>query len=309
MISLTIFKNKYDTDITNRVDLSSFDKFEGLLYRLSKRKIRDKASSQLISPATYQPLTSRKNVNVVNWAGWAALDVDTYPAENFKEAILERFGKYRFICYSTPTSSIEQPKFRLVFELNGNLEAEKIRSFWFSLNTLADSMGDKQTKDLSRMYYIPGDYSTSTNQFIFSNPGEPIDPDQLIRDYPPPIKENATFFDKLPEDIQKQIVEYRKGKMDNTTFSWTSYRDCPFWPKKLEQEYRAITGSGWYHKMYQIMVAIAGRALDKKYPITPTEIAQLCHEFDNETGGWYKDRPLETEADRALEFVYKHIVI
>ena len=45
-------------------------------------------------------------------------------------------------------------------------------------------------------------------------------------------------------------------------------------------EYRAITGSGWYYKLYQIMVAIAGNAISKEYPITPIEIAQLCREFD-----------------------------
>ena len=34
-----------------------------------------------------------------------------------------------------------------------------------------------------------------------------------------------------------------------------------FWSKKLETEYRSITESGWYYKMYQIMVATSGNAV------------------------------------------------
>jgi hypothetical protein len=59
--------------------------------------------------------------------------------------------------------------------------------------------------------------------------------------------------------------------------------------------------------MYQIMVAIAGNAIKKEYPITADEIASLCRELDMETGNWYKSRPLDKEADRALEYVYRNI--
>ena len=78
-------------------------------------------------------------------------------------------------------------------------------------------------------------------------------------------------------------------------------------PKQLEKEYRMISNTGWYHKMYQIMVATAGNAVKRKYPITAQEITVLCRELDAETGNWYKSRPLEKEADRALEYVYKNL--
>jgi hypothetical protein len=57
--------------------------------------------------------------------------------------------------------------------------------------------------------------------------------------------------------------------------------------------------------MYQIMVATAGNATSKQYPITAAEIASLCRELDLENGNWYENRPIEKEADRALEYVYK----
>jgi hypothetical protein len=58
--------------------------------------------------------------------------------------------------------------------------------------------------------------------------------------------------------------------------------------------------------MYQIMVAIAGHAISKGYPISANEIAEMCQQFDSETGNWYENRPLIKEADRALEYVYRN---
>ena len=59
--------------------------------------------------------------------------------------------------------------------------------------------------------------------------------------------------------------------------------------------------------MYQIMVAIAGNAVTRQYPISAKEIAELCKQFDMDTGRWYENRPLESEADRAIEYVYRNI--
>ena len=46
----------------------------------------------------------------------------------------------------------------------------KIRSntFWYALNKELGDIGDPQTKDLSRMYYVPGKYEGAYN-FIFNN--------------------------------------------------------------------------------------------------------------------------------------------
>ena len=156
------------------------------------------------------------------------------------------------------------------------------------------------------MYYIPAKYDSAFN-FIFSNSGSSIDPDDLIQKYPMPQKANLnTFFDRLPEALQNEVLEYKKNKLDNN-FVWSSYRDCPFWPKQLANEYKSITKTGWYHKMYQIMVAVAGNAVKSKYPISVEEITNLCREFDIDNGNWYKKRPFTKEADRALEYVYKKV--
>ena len=194
----------------------------------------------------------------------------------------------------------------MVFPTRKRVGGDNIKHFWFALNTEFNSIGDKQTKDLSRMYYIPGTYAGAFN-FIFSNDGDYIDPDDLMNKHAYAEKKSSnSFLDRLPEELQKQIIEYKKTQLDNTTVHWTGYRDCPFFPRRLESEYKTISNTGWYHKMYQIMVALASNALKNKYPITAQEIAQLCRELDIETGNWYENRPLEVEADRALEYAYRN---
>ena len=305
-ISLTLFNSIFDNKTTQRLTFKDFDSFEKALYGLAERRIKSKKDAPLMSPAQYKPDTTRKNDNVTMWSAWCAVDVDDFKFEGDLYGNLRtRFGDYKFVCYSTASSTQSFPKFRLVFPLTKNVPAEKIRHFWFALQTTLGDLGDKQTKDLSRMYYIPAEYDNAFN-FIFSNSGDYIDPDLVMSKCPYREKSSNNFFDRLPEDMKKEIIEHRKSKLDNINVNWSSYRNCPFFPRQLEKEYRMITNTGWYHKMYQIMVAIAGNAVKNKYPITVQEITSLCRELDVETGNWYKSRPLEKEADRALEYVYKN---
>ena len=308
-ISATLFKSIFDNKTNRSVKLESFDAFEKVLYDLSNVKRKSKKDAELISPATYLPNTTRANKNVVDWHGWCAVDVDDFKFEgDLQDELVKRFGHYRWVCYSTASSTIDSPKFRIVFPLTVSVGNDTIKKFWYALQSELDELGDKQTKDLSRMYYIPAKYD-GANNFIFSNNnGNFIDPAKLIKKHPMAEKKTgSSFFDRLPENMQAEIIEHRKSKMDNTNFHWSSYRDCPFFPRRLESEYRLISNTGWYHKMYQIMIALAGNAISKSYPITANEIAVMCRELDQETGNWYENRPLDKEADRALEYVYKNI--
>ena len=310
MISLTIFDGIYDNKTHRRLDLKSFDELEALLYKLSDEELENKKDANLISPAVYIKDSTRKNDNVVSWGGWCAVDVDDVsfdvPLEKYLE---ELFPSWRYVCYSTASSTIDKPKFRIVFALSQRIETEEINAFWHALQKSIGEMGDEATKDKSRMFYIPARYKNAYN-FIFSSIGKDfINTKELINKYP--YKDNkgtgTTFLDRLPEEWRQEIIEYRKNKSDNTDFVWTSYLNCPFWPHKVANEYKAITNTGWYLKMYQIMVAIAGNAVKRRYPINAKEIADLCKQFDNSTGNWYKNRSMEAEADRAIEYIYKNM--
>lgn len=310
MISLTLFKSIFDNKTHRKMEFTLLESFEKLLYDLSKqpgykpKKGERKDGSPLITPSSFQQGTTRANRNVTQWNGWAALDVDDYDG-SFEETI-EKFKKNYFICYSSASSTKEKPKFRVILPLTSSVPAEKIRHFWYALNHEFGSVGDAQTKDLSRMYYVPAQYPNAYN-FIFTNKAPLLDPVELMERHSFVNGFKSTFEDRMPEHIREKIAEYKKDKLTNTNVHWSSYRDCPFVNKQLVSEYRTITDTGWYAKMYQIMTSIAMRALRSKYPITPDQIARLCKEIDSETGGWYKNRPMTLEAARAIDYSMKNV--
>jgi hypothetical protein len=317
MYSLTIFKSPrwweeqkrfvYDNKTHRRIDLDTWDQLVKFFYKMSERKLNGKQDAELISPAIFENGAPRRNANVLAWAGWAAVDVDDWVFEgDLENELRNRFGHWSYICYSTASSSEAQPKFRLVFRLDVSVPQAQIKHFWSALNSELDGMGDKQTKDLCRMYYIPAQYADANN-FVFSNNGSSIVVSDLCAKWPYSEKLGGTsFIDRLPDAWREQVIEHRKSALDNTDIFWTGYHDCPFWPKRLASEYITISSTGWYRKMYQIMIATAGNAIKNSYPITSNQIVELCKQFDTDTGRWYENRPLEVEANNALEYAYKN---
>jgi len=286
------------------MDYSSFAEFESVLYKLAgDSKYPTKKEAPLMSPAIYQPNTTRANDNVIGWEGWAALDIDDF--EGDIETIKSTYPNYQYVCYSTASSTKESPKFRLVFPLTESIQKDDIKHFWFALNKEFLNASDEQTKDLSRMYYIPNKYKNAYN-FIFTVEGQVMDPKEIMSKHKY-VRREGDFFSNLPEEWQKGIMEYRMGKLSNKdNYSWTGYQDCPFINQQQIQEYKSITGTGWYAKMYQIMVSIAGNAMSRGYPITPKEIEHICRDLDGDTGNWYLKRDFEREAERAIEFVFRN---
>ena len=308
-VSATFFKSIYDNKTNRNMKFNSFSQFEKLLYKLSEMPRKGKKDAELISPASYVDDTTRANKNVLDWSGWTAVDVDDHEFKgNLKDELYNRFGSLSYVCYSTASSSDNHPKFRLVFPLSESVESIKIKHFWFALNKELGEIGDGQTKDLSRMYYIPATYA-GANNFIFSNIGVYIDPEQLISKHPYTEKRGSSFMDRLTPEMQAQVIEHRKNKMENTNFNWSGYRDCPFINKNHIKEWFAISGidnSGRYAMIYKIMVSTAMSAIKRQYPISSYEIEQLVRELDNETTRRYEKRPLNVEADRAIEYAYKN---
>ncbi len=300
---MTIFNSIYDNKTVKRMDYDSFDDFEKVLYRLANgEKYQKKTDAPLISPATYKTGTTRANANVTAWGGFGIVDVDDY--EGSIENIHDKYSNYKYVCYSTASSTKEHPKFRLVFPLTEQVPADKIKHFWHALNKEIGDIADAQTKDLSRMYYVPSKYKDAYN-FIFTHDGELMDPKVLMEKHRYVVKSDS-FFDRLPEAIKKGLLEHKKNQLNNTNYSWTGFDDCPFVNKKQVEDYKAITGGGWYLQMYKIMVSTAGNAMQRGYPITAREIAWICQDLDNQTGSWYGKRDMVKEAERAIEFCFRN---
>ena len=295
MASLTIFNNIYDNKTHQRMDYDSFDEFEAVLFKLSEStKYPTKKDAPLISPAIYKKDATRCNDGVVAWAGWCAVDVDVEVNE-------EPWNKYYHIKYSTASSTVDLPKFRLVFPLTRYVNKEEIKHFWFALNKELGEIGDAQTKDLSRMYYIPAKYEGAHN-FIYKNKGKLLDPSMLMEQHRY-VVQDGSFFDKLPPAIRQGLMDHRKNQLNNKNYTWTGYKDCPFVNQKKIEEYKRLN-DGWYYALYQLMVSIAGNAIAKGYPITAKEVEYIIRDLDAECGNWYLKRPIDKEAERAIEFVF-----
>ena len=277
------------------MDYDSFDDFAAVLYKLSKSsKYKSKKDAPLISPAIYTHDSTRCNDGVTGWAGWCAVDVDTaVEAEPWKE--------FKHVKYSTASSTQELPKFRLVFPLSRYVDKSEIKHFWYALNKQLGEIGDAQTKDLSRMYYVPSLYKDAFN-FIESHEGRLMDPTILMEQHRY-VTQTQNFFDKLPEAIRQGLIDHRKNQLNNKNYTWTGYKDCPFINQRKIVEYKSLS-DGWYYALYQHMVSIAGNATSKGYPITAKELEYLIRDLDSDCGNWYLKRPIDKEAERAIEFVF-----
>jgi hypothetical protein len=323
--SLTAFGSIFDNKTHRQIHHDDWQSFESMLYKMAQtpgyklKKGERKApkglkASPLISPAVFPEGKTRANDNVIEWAGWAALDIDDHKFEgDLQKELHSRFGNYYYVCYSTSSSTIEHPKFRLVFPLSASVRKEDIKHFWYALNKEFDDIGDGQTKDLSRMYYVPAIYPGAHNFIFTNNIGSFINPKALMTKHPMIVVQSAsaTFMDRLPPEVQKKVMSHREELLKNNAnydFEWSSYADCPFVNKKLINDYRMIAGSdgsGRYSMIYKIMTSIACNAIRRKYPISSAQIAEMIRQLDRDTANIYAKRPLQTEAERALEYAYK----
>ena len=317
MIEATLFKTIFDNKVNRKLSFDTWDEFVTCLYKMStidgykpkrgERKIRK--SSPLISPAVFKPNSRRANKNVKYWSKWAALDIDDYEG-SFKD-ILSQFKDYSHVCYSSASSTKEHPKFRIIIQLTDEVPLDKIHHLWYALNKEFSNIADPQTKDSSRMYYVPAQYPKAYN-FFFQHKGKTIISPRKIMQKHPFVETKKDFLSNLPDNIKKNIIDYRADSLTNTDITWTSFRDCPFVNSKMINQYSQIAytdGTGRYSFFYKILISIAGNAIRRKYPITPIQIATLAREIDMAYGNRYAKRPLETEASRALEYILRNQTI
>jgi hypothetical protein len=213
------------------------------------------------------------------------------------------------ICYSTASSTKEHPKFRLVIPLSRDVLANEIDHFWFCLSKHLNIGIDEQTKDKSRMFYVPALYKGAFN-FIWTTKGPVLNVDDIKSKFDfVKIKQSDNMFDLLPKDIQDKILERKKSKLSRSV-QWYSYKDCPFVNKKLIDDFSSIAridGTGRYSKIYSIMCSIASNAIKHNYDLSAQELVTLIKEIDLDTSNKYQKRKLDVEAKNALSFAYNKI--
>ena len=315
-MQFTIFKSIFDNKTNKTVELDSFEDFEKLLYQLSEKparkpkkgELRTPEDAMLISPAVYKEgeNITRANTNVLRW-DFACLDVDDYEG-TFKE-VIESLGSWYFVCYSTASSTKEHPKFRLVFPLQRSVNVDELRHFWYALNKEVLNIGDAQTKDMARMFYVPGQYPDAHN-FIFTRPGPIMDPDALMEKHEYDHTQDCDdFMARLPVDMQDRLLNFRKSQtIKKGHVNWASYRNCKYVSRKAVSSYleAVVADTGKYHGIYIFMVSVAFSAIRDGYDIDERELATVARSLDREHGNHYETRPLNKEASRAIEWAYRN---
>ena len=306
MYSITPYRHIFDTDTSRRIDMDSWEELLTLLYTMHKEDhYKNKKDATLISSAVYKDGCTRANDNVLHWSRWCALDIDEFPGS--VEEIKDLAQGYAFAAYSTASCREDKLKFRLILPLTSTVRKDDIPAFWNALNTKFIEVLDAQCKDQSRMFYVPGQYEGAFNFFTYED-GPFVDPHDLMSEFPF-VRKESDIVSMLGDDVKSMLVKHRVRKTTDpcNTITWTSWRDCPFVNKKAVEEYAQITDTGWYRKLYSIMVGIAAISMKKGYPISEFEIAQLAVEIHNDYSKVqrpdYDKRNFLDEARRALNHV------
>jgi hypothetical protein len=108
----------------------------------------EKASGALWSPVEYDLCTTRGNRNV-RFVEALVVDMD---GEAFDEA---RLDGLEWFAYSTYSHRLDDPHYHLVLPLAERVPASLWRVVWAELHDRIGLVGDPQTKDPARIFYLP----------------------------------------------------------------------------------------------------------------------------------------------------------
>lgn len=144
---ITLFDNKFD----NRPKEKLFA-IEDFIKHLRNPDIRSVKDGLLWCPARYRN-SHRKQENVTELS---ALELDIDDGATLNEA-LEPFRKlgYFTLYHTTFSHTLEHHKFRIIVPLTRPIPYNKFFYLYCWANKLVGKVVDRQTKDLSRMFYLP----------------------------------------------------------------------------------------------------------------------------------------------------------
>lgn len=117
---------------------------------LSEHAVRDdKLRGALWSPVDYRPGTTRANRNVSRVFAFVA-DLDGIPLDDIRG----RLAGLEWHAYTTYSHSPDKPSWHVVLPLDTPVAARDWRRAWLTIRAWL-KMGDEQTCDASRAYFIP----------------------------------------------------------------------------------------------------------------------------------------------------------
>jgi putative DNA primase/helicase len=125
---------------------SSWEQLKELLSFHEENAVKD--AGALWSPVEYDPGTTRGNRNV-RFIEALVVDMDSEAFDNARLDDLEWFA------YSTYSHRLDDPHYHLVLPLAEKVPASLWRVVWQELHDRIGLVGDPQTKDPARIFYLP----------------------------------------------------------------------------------------------------------------------------------------------------------
>ena len=288
----------------------SWEDIVEFLYDCSIEPIKNKHDAFLFSPVRFK-YNYRLIANFIN-CGAVVIDIDNGLTIQAARQLLTDI-RIESLLYTTASHSPDKEKFRVVIPLLNFVGADEYPLFWRIINLLFGNSVDPQTKDLTRMFFVPGKYVGVQNEFHHFEGGI-----LSSKDWIDAGKDLIASDDERKAQLKAQKINIRrtchrgentsnpvnlvKRRMTRKHFSWRGLFDCPFVKQHYIDEYRALS-EGWYHGLYIFMCKVAGNAEARGYPIDVSELAELAEALDQFDGRWYARRPLAREAQNAIDYV------
>lgn len=175
-IVISLFKNEKDNTPQQRT--LTWEQCRRLLFSASSP--RALKGGFAFSPVSYRPMAKR-GVNGVDMVYCAVFDVEHHGSFDQVRPLLDG---YEYVCHSSYSHTLGHPRYRIVLPLTRPVPALEWPVVWARLNLWAGEINDPNTKDASRIYYLPSHPPGVQGHFLVHGEGRFLDVDELP--HPPP---------------------------------------------------------------------------------------------------------------------------
>lgn len=165
-IPVAVFQHKEDRHPV-RHDLE----WPVLAERLCKYDERQTKDGRAWSPVTYRPGTTRGQANVEQVHA-LVLDID------HNDIPTDLLGGLEYVAHTTFSHTPDDPRWRVVLPLTRPVEGEDWPNFWLRANAYFGGCVDPQTKDRSRIFFLPSCRPEAVHEFKTQH-GLLLDPSSL----------------------------------------------------------------------------------------------------------------------------------
>lgn len=171
-LTISLFKNVRDNGPKQHtLEWSAFCD----TYFAKHQILKVKENGPAWSPACY-PAGATRLKEKVEYISCAVFDVEHH--EPF-EALQDKLVGCAYIAHSSYRHTPEDPRYRIVLPLVKPVDADAWDATWDRLNHWLGGINDPQTKDASRLYFLPSMPDGAEGHFIEIGEGKPLDIDDL----------------------------------------------------------------------------------------------------------------------------------